>query len=93
MIWIDETSRSQNLKPEEARIWAFYAGLTRIVVHRHFDFPPDTWLLSGAGFDRRKLQAKDILDAKAEALRLVHEWALAIATATKAGRKKSNGKG
>lgn len=78
--WTDATSYSRSEHPGDrvARSWQTRIGTgahqIRISVHRHIDYPPDTWLVSVYGLidiDRRMLAAKDVEGAQGEALELM----------------------
>ena len=73
--WEDETSYSRGDKERVPRTWTCrLGGHLRVTVTRHIHYPPDDWLLFCLPFfDGRVLKAKDIKQAKCEALLLVKE--------------------
>ena len=73
--WQDVSSYSRGV-PVERRVpstWEMRTKLMRIAVHRHIDYPPDTWLVSVNGVDikQKPLVATDQETAKLEALSIV----------------------
>jgi len=69
--WEDETSYSNGDKQRIPNTWMLKLPWIILCVHRHIHYEPDQWLLGCAqlGIDKHELEAKDIKDAQAEALK------------------------
>lgn len=76
--WTDITSRSRGETDSTPRTWETRIGTLRLVVTRHIHHEPDDWVAVSEIFDKRQLTAKNIDDAKKEALELVREWCRAV---------------
>lgn len=55
------------------QVWSANIGMFRLVVHRHIDWPADTWLATcNPGlFSLRKLASKDVEEAKCQAVAML----------------------
>ena len=72
VIWEDNTTYRQGEKDRTPRIWGAKTKYSRIIVHRHRDFPTDTWLLSYSSFIVLSvLKNKEIELSKSEAVQRV----------------------
>lgn len=70
--WVGKTNFSRGQQDKTPTTWDLQCGLIEIVVTRHIHYLPDTWVLRCAPFwDTKELVAKDIEEAKAEAIQLV----------------------
>ena len=72
MKWVDVSTYSQSDKERLPKALSAQAGKLKIVLHRHFHYEPDDWLLTAEPFfDKKVLKSKDVNDAKKECENLI----------------------
>jgi hypothetical protein len=82
--WKDATGYGRDDRERTPRTWELAVGRSRLVVTRHRDYGPDVWLMrcdGGLFIGCRELKAKDVADAKVEALAFARSYAESIAAA------------